>query len=167
MKKQNRKNMTRKRIKHEEIANEDRRNVTFRKRRDGLLKKANELSILCGVDVGIVIHRKEQSNAVLWPSPPIFGERVQKFMEFRNEDRERRIATHESFVEQMMQGEMEDLVKMKKAIQIKESQQLLINSMQTNSFNPFRLEQLNAMISFADHMLNKLQQKDNQLNDDQ
>ncbi|XP_042041472.1 MADS-box transcription factor PHERES 1-like [Salvia splendens] len=156
--------MTRGSIKHEEIHNEYRRNAMFRKRRDGLLKKANELSILCGVDVGIVIHKKEQSNAVLWPSPESFRSRVQKFMEFRDEERKRRMSTHEGLVKQMVQGEMENLEKLKNAIQLKESQQLVVKSMQTNSFNGFGIDQLNAMNSFADHMLKKLQQRDNDLN---
>ncbi|KAK4420186.1 hypothetical protein Salat_2431500 [Sesamum alatum] len=50
------------------------RNVIFRIRAKGLLKKANELSILCGVDIGIVIHKQRgENNAILWPPPEIFG----------------------------------------------------------------------------------------------
>ncbi|KAG6412117.1 hypothetical protein SASPL_124786 [Salvia splendens] len=100
----------------------------FRKRRDGLVKKANE------------------------------------FMDFRDEERKRRMTRHEGLVKQMVQGEMENLEKLKNAIQLKESQQLVVKSMQMNSFNGFGIDQLNAMNSFADHMLKKLQQRDNELN---
>lgn len=37
------------------IENPVHRRVTFRKRREGLLKKARELSVLCGADVGVII----------------------------------------------------------------------------------------------------------------
>ncbi|XP_068324234.1 MADS-box transcription factor 14-like isoform X1 [Pyrus communis] len=37
------------------IDNKLRRQVTFSKRRSGLIKKARELSVLCGVEVGLVI----------------------------------------------------------------------------------------------------------------
>ncbi|XP_057465244.1 agamous-like MADS-box protein AGL29 [Actinidia eriantha] len=37
------------------IANENARRITFSKRRQGLFKKASELSTLCGVDVAIVL----------------------------------------------------------------------------------------------------------------
>lgn len=37
------------------IENEVSRNVSFRKRRRGLLKKAEELSILCDATVGVVV----------------------------------------------------------------------------------------------------------------
>lgn len=154
--------MTRKRIRHEQISNEDRRNSTFRKRTDGLLKKAGELSTLCGVDAAVVIHKKEQSNAVLWPCSSTFEERMQKFLDFRNEERERRISTHESFMEQMVHGEEEDVLKLKKNIQTKETHQLMVNSLKTDSFDGFRLDQLSAMSSFADDMLNKLQKRENE-----
>ena len=37
------------------IENPVHRRVTFSKRREGLLKKARELSVLCGADVGVII----------------------------------------------------------------------------------------------------------------
>ncbi|RXH89240.1 hypothetical protein DVH24_031597 [Malus domestica] len=37
------------------IADKIRRQVTFSKRRSGLIKKARELSVLCSVEVGLVI----------------------------------------------------------------------------------------------------------------
>jgi hypothetical protein len=37
------------------IANSTRRQVTFSKRRNGLLKKARELSILCDAEVGVIV----------------------------------------------------------------------------------------------------------------
>lgn len=38
-----------------QIENPVHRRVTFCKRREGLLKKARELSVLCGADVGVII----------------------------------------------------------------------------------------------------------------
>ncbi|KAK4432695.1 hypothetical protein Salat_1031700 [Sesamum alatum] len=53
---------------------ESNRNVIFGRRAEGLLRKANELSILCGVDIGIIIHNQRgENNAILWPPPEIFG----------------------------------------------------------------------------------------------
>lgn len=157
--------MTRKRITHEEIGNEERRNVTLRKRTEGLVKKANELSTLCGVEAAIVIHNKGgQNNAVLWPSPIIFAERLQKFLDFGDEERARRGVTHERLMKQMVEGEREEIAKLKKTIQLKETQQLMAKSVQNNnSFHGIHLHQLNHMSSFADHILKKLVAKDNHL----
>ncbi|PNX85537.1 agamous-like mads-box protein agl61-like [Trifolium pratense] len=47
--------MGRRKIEIESVKNPNTRQVTFSKRRSGLFKKANELSILCGAEVAIVM----------------------------------------------------------------------------------------------------------------
>ncbi|KAF3647944.1 putative RING-H2 finger protein ATL54-like [Capsicum annuum] len=47
--------MGRRKLEIKKIQDKNCRQVTFCKRRKGLMKKANELSILCDVDVGVVI----------------------------------------------------------------------------------------------------------------
>nr|TKW25182.1 hypothetical protein SEVIR_3G099200v2 [Setaria viridis] len=47
--------MVRGKVQMRRIENPVHRRVTFRKRREGLLKKARELSVLCGADVGVII----------------------------------------------------------------------------------------------------------------
>jgi len=47
--------MGRRKIKIERVKDSNTRQVTFSKRRTGLFKKANELSILCGAEVAIVV----------------------------------------------------------------------------------------------------------------
>ncbi|CAJ2654417.1 agamous-like mads-box protein agl61-like [Trifolium pratense] len=47
--------MGRRKIEIERVKNSNTRQVTFSKRRTGLFKKANELSILCGGEVAIVV----------------------------------------------------------------------------------------------------------------
>ncbi|KAJ0094229.1 hypothetical protein Patl1_16965 [Pistacia atlantica] len=47
--------MGRKKVQLRRIENKSSRQVTFSKRRSGLIKKARELSVLCDVDVALVI----------------------------------------------------------------------------------------------------------------
>jgi hypothetical protein len=47
--------MGRRKIQIKTIGNDRARQVTFSKRRYGILKKAYELSILCGVDIGVIM----------------------------------------------------------------------------------------------------------------
>ncbi|XP_072971915.1 agamous-like MADS-box protein AGL29 [Typha angustifolia] len=47
--------MGRQKIEIKRIQNEEARQVCFSKRRTGLFKKASELSILCGADIGVVV----------------------------------------------------------------------------------------------------------------
>ncbi|KAK4402627.1 UNVERIFIED_CONTAM: MADS-box transcription factor 2 [Sesamum calycinum] len=47
--------MGRRKLEIKRIEDKSARQVTFTKRRNGLLKKAKELSVLCDVDVGVII----------------------------------------------------------------------------------------------------------------
>ena len=47
--------MGRKKLAMQKIANPHSRQVTFTKRKDGIIKKASELSILCGANVGLIM----------------------------------------------------------------------------------------------------------------
>ncbi|CAN0902661.1 MADS-box protein AGL42 [Linum grandiflorum] len=47
--------MVRGKVEMRKIENTTSRQVTFSKRRNGLLKKANELSVLCDAEVGVVV----------------------------------------------------------------------------------------------------------------
>ncbi|KAK6152166.1 hypothetical protein DH2020_014801 [Rehmannia glutinosa] len=161
--------MTRKRIKHQQIPNETKRNATFAKRAEGFLKKANEFSILCGVETGIVVHKHgEENNTILWPSPATFREMLQKFMNFPNMERSRRVVTLDKFMEQTVDTETGNLIKSKEKAQLKESQQLLNQLIsQGKSFDELDLHQLNCLSSLSDEMLKKLQKRGRQLYNEQ
>ncbi|KAI3443808.1 hypothetical protein Pfo_000473 [Paulownia fortunei] len=149
--------MTRKMIKHEQIPNVSRRNVTFEKRADSLLKKWNELSILCGVDMGIIVHKQGgENNAILWSSPIIFRERLQKFLDFPNMERTKRMVTHKKFMEQTIDVEIENLLKSKKITKLKKSRHLMNKLIQVKYSNELELYQLNGLKSFVGEMLKKL-----------
>ncbi|XP_031490891.1 agamous-like MADS-box protein AGL9 homolog isoform X2 [Nymphaea colorata] len=47
--------MARRRVELKRIENRASRHVTFSKRRNGLMKKAYEISVLCGVEVALII----------------------------------------------------------------------------------------------------------------
>ncbi|KAI9199450.1 uncharacterized protein BJ171DRAFT_462368 [Polychytrium aggregatum] len=47
--------MGRKKIRIQQITDERNRQVTFVKRKYGLIKKAYELSVLCGCEIGLII----------------------------------------------------------------------------------------------------------------
>jgi len=58
----------RKKVKINYIADEKFRRVTYCKRKRGLLKKAMELSLLCGVEVLLVIRNENTNRTLLYNS---------------------------------------------------------------------------------------------------
>ncbi|KAJ7557418.1 hypothetical protein O6H91_05G126100 [Diphasiastrum complanatum] len=63
-----RQEMGRRKIEIQKIKNDNARNVTFCKRKNGLMKKAFELSVLCGVDVGLLMFAPATGKLSLYAS---------------------------------------------------------------------------------------------------
>ena len=61
--------MGRGKVQLKRIENKINRQVTFSKRRKGLLKKAHELAVLCDADVGVVVF-SERGKLFEYTSPP-------------------------------------------------------------------------------------------------
>ncbi|KAL2228891.1 agamous-like MADS-box protein AGL80 [Sesamum indicum] len=160
--------MAKRRIKHEQIANASKRNAIFGRRANSLLKKANELSLLCGVDIGVIIHKQGAENdSILWPSPDAFEQRLYKFLDFSNFERAKKMVLHEQYLEKMISMESEYFLKSMKRTEFKESQQLLSEVQQGKHLCQLDLYQLNCLNSTIDEMLKNLQKKDNELNNEQ
>ncbi|CAN8304426.1 unnamed protein product [Cochlearia groenlandica] len=60
--------MGRRKVTHELISDNSTRRVTFRKRKDGLLKKLNELTILCGLRACAIIYSDYKEGPEVWPN---------------------------------------------------------------------------------------------------
>ena len=58
------------------VANKNQRNVTYSKRKRGILKKAIELSVLCAQDIYLVIFDKEKQKLIEFQSSPEFSNQV-------------------------------------------------------------------------------------------
>jgi hypothetical protein len=70
----------RKKIDIEAIKDERNRNVTFNKRKQGLMKKAMELSILCNCEISLVIFNNENNLYEYCSTDPRFV--LQKYFLF-------------------------------------------------------------------------------------
>ncbi|KAL7132328.1 hypothetical protein ABFS83_12G066300 [Erythranthe nasuta] len=155
-------------MKHELIPNESKRNETFKKKTVRLVNKANELSTLCGVEVAIIIHKNGrrlydlgQDNAMLWPSPPIFSERLHKFLNYPDFVTRLRMVKHEKFMEQITEEERENVSKWERRCELQESRQLMNELMKQdhmdNYFHELELYQLDGLNTFVNEMLKELE----------
>ncbi|XP_031121139.1 agamous-like MADS-box protein AGL80 [Ipomoea triloba] len=106
--------MTRRRLRLAYIVNESKRKTSYRKRKNGMLKKLNELTILCGVDVAIVMYNSFESRPVIWPSAGEFLQRITRLLNLPYAEQTRRMMSHESFVEQRLHKLSTKLLKVKK-----------------------------------------------------
>ena len=66
--------MGRKRVNvFKEIEDETFKRITYSKRKKGIIKKAFEISLLCGQDVMLTIYNKSNNKLVLYQSTPEFN----------------------------------------------------------------------------------------------
>ncbi|KAL8188816.1 hypothetical protein R6Q57_029571 [Mikania cordata] len=62
--------MGRAKLRMELIAKEKTRNTTYHKRKLGIIKKANEFTILCDVDTVVIIYPPNSNSPEIWPENP-------------------------------------------------------------------------------------------------
>ncbi|CAA0843057.1 Unknown protein [Striga hermonthica] len=146
------------------IADEAQRGATFNKKVGELLKEANELSTLCGVEMGIVVHKEGEDNAVTWPSRRIFNESLQKFLNFSEPERAERMTTHVDFLEQLVAAEARKMAEARERLQMRKAQQLLAQvTTGEKRMEELDFHQLQGLASFASEMLRKIGNRENEL----
>ncbi|KAK9725505.1 hypothetical protein RND81_05G148800 [Saponaria officinalis] len=95
--------MARKKVKLQFIENDTARKVTYKKRVRGLLKKTQELSILCDVNACAIVYGQYSEAPEIWPS--MDGEVRRVVTEYRQKldiDQSQRKLTQEDFLKQSL-----------------------------------------------------------------
>ncbi|XP_013617893.1 PREDICTED: MADS-box transcription factor PHERES 1-like [Brassica oleracea var. oleracea] len=100
------------RIKIEPITNSAARNQTFRKRKKGLFKKANELSTLCSVKVCAFINSCDNTETEFWPSREGAEAGHSAFMGVLPEERCKKMYDQERHLEEKIQKGQEKAMRL-------------------------------------------------------
>ncbi|PKI48162.1 agamous-like MADS-box protein AGL80 [Punica granatum] len=104
----------RKKVKLAFIAHDSTRRATFTKRKKSLLKKVNELSILCAVPACAIVYGENESKPELWPNSPMSVHQViSKFQEMPLMEQSKKKLNQESFLRQRIAKTEEQLKKMR------------------------------------------------------
>ncbi|KAL2503266.1 MADS-box transcription factor PHERES 1 [Forsythia ovata] len=157
--------MTRRKVKRVKIDKVSRRNNVLRNRTDGLLKKASELSILSGADIGIVIHKPEQNNTTLWPSPDDFRARLHKFFDFPEMERERKMVVHDKYLVKRVEEETEKLRNIQRRNDSRECENVMNELIEGKNVYGLDLNQLNVLFSIAAEKVKELETREEELDE--
>ncbi|KAL9233046.1 hypothetical protein vseg_008088 [Gypsophila vaccaria] len=107
--------MARKKVRLHYIENDTARRVTYKKRVKGVLKKTQELSVLCGVDACAVVYGPYDQVPIVWPSSETEAGRI--LMEFRRKpdiDQTQRKFNQETFLKQSVTKSEERLLRLQR-----------------------------------------------------
>ncbi|KAK3430208.1 hypothetical protein EUGRSUZ_E01733 [Eucalyptus grandis] len=103
--------MTRKKAALAYIANDAARKATFKKRKNGLMKKVSELSTLCGIEACTIVYSPYQAEPEVWPSMLGARRAIARFKNMSEMDQSRRMVNQQEFIRQRIVKAEEQLKK--------------------------------------------------------
>ncbi|XP_055827343.1 agamous-like MADS-box protein AGL80 [Solanum dulcamara] len=112
--------MTRSKVKLAFIENINKRKASYNKRMKGFLKKVHELSILCEVEIVVVIYSTYHQEPKVFPSHDVAINTCTKFREFSYFEQSKNMMTQEKFTKQRIEKMEEQLQKVKKKNRVSE-----------------------------------------------
>ncbi|OIT37861.1 PREDICTED: MADS-box protein JOINTLESS-like [Nicotiana attenuata] len=92
------------------MVNERRRLVVLQERMETLFKKAEELSVLCDVEIGIIVFSPDKKNAKYeWPSRDNFKQLLMRYLDKPLVERLKKLTTNEMFLRKEMDAKMKKI----------------------------------------------------------
>ncbi|KAF8095659.1 hypothetical protein N665_0326s0001 [Sinapis alba] len=151
--------MPRGRLKLEPMTNVSARNQTFKKRKNGFLKKIHELATLCGVKACAVIGSCDNSEPEFWPSREEAREVYSEFKKVEEIERFTRMYNQESYAEERVHKAQEKLMKVNAENREFEMKEVMFDLLKGKPMMPHHyndpgfIEELNL---FIDDYINRL-----------
>ncbi|GMH10398.1 hypothetical protein Nepgr_012239 [Nepenthes gracilis] len=106
--------MVRKKVKLAYITDDFARKSCFRKRKQGLLKKMKEISILCDVEACAIIYSPYAAQPQVWPSTAAAAAVLAEFKGLPEEDQTKRMLNQRDFLLQMIRKVDEQVQKQRR-----------------------------------------------------
>ncbi|OMO69196.1 Transcription factor, MADS-box [Corchorus capsularis] len=103
--------MTRKKVKLAWIMNDSSRKASLKKRRLGLIKKVNELSILCGVPACMIMYSPDESQPTVWPSSEVARYMIARFRSMPEMEQLKKMMNQETYLRERFNKSQEQVVK--------------------------------------------------------
>ncbi|CAG7895775.1 hypothetical protein BRARA_B03579 [Brassica rapa] len=131
--------MTRQKVKMAFIENESSRKATYKKRKRGILKKANELATLCGVPVGVIIDSPYDLTPEVWPSREDMDNVLSQLQRLPVMDRTKKMLNQESYLKQSISKASETCKKLTKENKELEMKEVMFDCL-SGKTSPSRIE---------------------------
>ncbi|KAD7480455.1 hypothetical protein R6Q59_009211 [Mikania micrantha] len=156
--------MARARVKLAMILDENKRRATLKKKRLALIKRLQILSVLCKVEVCMIIcdslNVQGTDNLTVWPSRQDAEIMVSSFMSALEQKRNNKMVTHEMFLESMLVKEKNKLQALKK----KNDQMEFEDFLHKLHSAPTSIDPLNGKLSqayfYIEELIKKIEEKE-------
>ncbi|CAL0334748.1 unnamed protein product [Lupinus luteus] len=151
--------MARKKLDRTYIANDSKRNATLKKRRNGLMKKINELTTLCGIEACAIISTPDDLQPEVWPSHSGVQRVLYKFSRIPEMEKSKKMFNQENFLSQSIIKAREQLRKLRNENRKKEMSLLMFKCLSSeNSANNLNMTNLSDLSWMIDLTLKEIEQ---------
>ncbi|XP_058783823.1 agamous-like MADS-box protein AGL80 [Vicia villosa] len=147
--------MTRKKVKLAFIENNTARKVAYKKRKNGLMKKVNELTTLCGINASAIIYDPYDPQPEIWPSPCGVQNVLSKFITTSEFEQRRNMVIQESLLNQMILKAEKQFKKEQRDNKEKEKTMFMFQCLSAGNIvqNNMSMGDLNDLCWMIDHNL--------------
>ncbi|XP_019096769.1 PREDICTED: floral homeotic protein PMADS 1-like [Camelina sativa] len=141
--------MARKKIKLAWIENDNSRVIRSKKRREGLLKKIEEVTILCDVKACIIMFSPEEDYPMVWPSLKQVRDLLDDFFALPEIEKKKKETSLQSYLKEKTKKVHEQLMKTHKKNQNYAIDQMMLQLHRGRSIADLDLNEIYALISFS------------------
>ncbi|XP_055836412.1 agamous-like MADS-box protein AGL92 [Solanum dulcamara] len=156
--------MDRKRLRHTRNCSKNVRKSLLDKRVTSLFKKAEEFSILCGIDVAIIIFSPGEIQPIVWKSTNQAKEILMRYSNFPVYDRLKKLMTHEAYLSTKVDEKEENIKKIEKMNEEKEMEILFNQLVEGKSIAELSTREIQGLLKFSSNLIAKLHERKEKVN---
>jgi len=156
--------MATKRLRDTRNYSENVRNSILERRETSLFKKAKELSILCDVEVAIIIFRPGKIHPIAWKSTSLAQDVLTRYLSFIEFKRLEKLVTHEDYLQKKVDKKEEQISKLEKMNEAKEMEILFNQLVEGKSIDELDAREMKGLLKVFAAKLAKLDERKKELN---
>ncbi|KAM3355835.1 agamous-like MADS-box protein AGL86 [Capsicum galapagoense] len=145
-------------------SDENVRNSILDRRTISLFKKIEEFSILCSVDVAVIIFSPEKNQPVVWKSSNLTKEVLIRYFSFSEFERIKKLIIHEKYLSKKVDKKKEQVNNIEKMNEEKEIKFLFNQLIQGKCFTDFDSKNIKGLLKFIATMMDKINERKEQFN---
>ncbi|XP_020207324.1 agamous-like MADS-box protein AGL80 [Cajanus cajan] len=154
--------MARKKVDLTYITNDSKRRATLKKRKNGLIKKIDEIGILCGIEACAIIYTPDDPQLEVCPSDQGVQNVLSRFRQVSELEQSKKMLSQESFLSEKIVKAQAQLKKLSNGIKKKETTLLMFQYLNAGHiFNNANMNDLNNISRLIEQNLGEIERKNN------